>query len=63
MEFSPVGNFYDLRDRLAVGDRVTVLALRNCLPPHEIRSSWIQLGDGAVVSYEGGLHVRVDGCP
>lgn len=62
VEFSPVGTFYDLRDRLAVGDRLVVLALRNCLPPHELRSSWVQLADGEVVSYEGGLHVRVDGC-
>lgn len=62
VEFSPVGTFYDLRDRVAAGDRVVVLALRNCLPPHELRSSWVQLADGEVVSYEGGLHEKVDGC-
>lgn len=62
VEFSPVRTFYDLGDRVRVGDRVLVLALRNCLPPHQLRSSWIQLPDGQVVSYTGGLHRRVDGC-
>lgn len=62
VEFSPVGVFYDLRDRLRIGDRVTVVALRNCLPPNQLRSSWIQLAEGEIVSYEGGLHRRVDGC-
>lgn len=62
VEFSPVGEFYALRDRIRVGDRVTVLALRNCRPPHELRSSWIQLSSGQVISYSGGLHRRVDGC-
>lgn len=62
IEFSPVSTFYDLRDEVSVGDRVVVLALRNCLPPNQLRSSWIQLADGEVISYAGGLHVRVDGC-
>ena len=62
IELSPVRMFYDLVDRVRVGDRVVVLALRNCMPPHELRSSWIQLSDGEIVSYTGGLHRRVDGC-
>lgn len=62
IEFSPVRLFYDLGDRVRVGDRVVVLALRNCLPPHQLRSSWIQLSDRQVVSYTGGLHRTVDGC-
>lgn len=62
IELSPVGTFYDLRDQVRVGDRITLLALRNCEPPHELRSSWIQLSDGQIVSYVGGLHRKVDGC-
>lgn len=62
IEFSPVQAFFDLGNRVRVGDRVVVLALRNCLPPHQLRSSWIQLSDGDVVSYRGGLHRRVHGC-
>lgn len=62
VEFPPVGTLYDPRDRVAAGDRVVVLALRTCLPPHEPRSPWAQLEGGEVVSHEGGLNVRVDGC-
>ncbi|MCV9947601.1 DUF6152 family protein [Rhizobium sp. BT-175] len=62
IEFSPVQTFFDLGDRVRVGDRVLVLALRNCLPPHQLRSSWIQLADSEVVSYAGGLHRRAHGC-
>ncbi|KFC68226.1 hypothetical protein FF80_01950 [Devosia sp. LC5] len=62
VEFSPVSMFYDLRDDIEVGDSVVILALRNCLAPNELRSSWIQLPDGQVHSYTGGLHEKVDGC-
>lgn len=63
IEFSPVRTFYDLADTVKVGDRVLIVALRNCRPPHQLRSSWMQLSDGQIVSYEGGLHRRADGCP
>lgn len=62
IEFSPVRTFYNLGNRVRPGDRVTVLALRNCLPPNQLRSSWIRLSDGEVISYAGGLHRKVDGC-
>lgn len=63
VEFSPVRIFYDLADTVKVGDRIVIVALRNCRPPHQLRSSWMQLSDGQIVSYEGGLHRRADGCP
>ncbi|MBB4003656.1 MAG: hypothetical protein V7704_00105 [Aurantimonas endophytica] len=62
IELSPVRMFYDLADRLSVGDRVVVVALRNCLPPHQLRSSWVRLEDGAVVSYTGDWAPGIDGC-
>ncbi len=62
IEFSPVSEFYDLADRVSVGDRVSVLALRNCLPSNELRSSWINLSDGQVVSYTGDWARLVAGC-
>ncbi|MEZ2126817.1 MULTISPECIES: hypothetical protein [unclassified Sinorhizobium] len=62
IEFSPVQVFFDLGNRVRAGDRVVVLALRNCLPPHQLRRSWIKLSNGDVVSYTGGLHGRVHGC-
>lgn len=62
VEFPPVQTFYRLGDRLRTGDRVTILALRNCLPPHQIRSQWVRLADGSVVEREGRLSYMVDGC-
>ncbi|ODN68529.1 hypothetical protein [Methylobrevis pamukkalensis] len=63
VELSPVQTFYALWSRIKVGNRVTILALRNCRDPHELRSSWIRLEDGTVVSYDRGLHRKTDGCP
>jgi hypothetical protein len=62
VELSPVGMFYDLADRLSVGDQVTIVALRNCLPPHQLRSTWLRLSDGEVISYTGDWAPGVDGC-
>ncbi|WP_200841121.1 DUF6152 family protein [Geminicoccus flavidas] len=62
IELSPVRMFYDLADRLSIGDRVLVVALRNCLPPHELRSTWVRLDDETVVSYTGDWAPGVDGC-
>lgn len=62
IEFSPARTFYRLADRVRVGDRVTVLALRNCLPPNQLRSWWIRLSDGEVVSLSGDWARGVDGC-
>jgi Family of unknown function (DUF6152) len=62
VEFSPVATFYDLRDRIRVGDRVVIVALQNCEPEQQLRSSYIALSDGEVISYTAGLHRKVDGC-
>lgn len=62
VEFSPVSTFYELRDKLRIGDRVMILALRNCDRPQQLRSSWIELSGGEVISYKGGLHRKVETC-
>ncbi|WP_210259258.1 hypothetical protein [Agrobacterium sp. a22-2] len=62
IELSPVRLFYDLADKLSVGDRVTIVALRNCLAPHQLRSTWLRLSTGEVVSYTGDWAPGVDGC-
>ncbi len=62
VELSPVGEFYSLGDQIGVGDRVVVLALRNCLPPFELRSTWVRLPGGQAVSYTGDWARGVDGC-
>ncbi len=63
VEFAPARMFYELSGQLRPGDEVTVLALRNCLPPHQLRSSWLRLSDGKVLSYTGDWAPSVDGCP
>lgn len=62
VELSPVRAFYDLAGRLSVGDQVTIVVLRNCLSPHQLRSTWLRLPDGEVVSYIGDWAPGVDGC-
>ncbi|MFP5077983.1 hypothetical protein ACLE20_11810 [Rhizobium sp. YIM 134829] len=62
IELSPVRMFYDLARKLKPGDRVTVVALRNCLSPHQLRSTWLRLTNGEVASYTGDWAPRVDGC-
>ncbi|WP_163269550.1 hypothetical protein [Chelativorans alearense] len=52
----------DLADRIQVNDRVSLVALRNCLPPHEIRSRWIRVASGDVVTVAGETQAEVQGC-
>lgn len=52
----------DLADRVMVGDRVALVALRNCQPPHEHRSRWIRLASGDVVTRGGETQAEVQGC-
>lgn len=62
VELSPVRMFYDLEQKLRSGDRVTLVALQNCLSPHQLRSTWVRLSGGEVVSYTGDWARGVDGC-
>jgi len=62
IELSPVRMFFELGPRVRNGDRVTILALRNCLPPHQLRSFWIRLADGQIISHEGDWARGVEGC-
>jgi|TARA_R110002012_G_scaffold26773_1_gene86769 hypothetical protein len=62
IELSPVRTFYDLEETLWPGNEVTLVALRNCRPPHQLRSTWLRLRDGTVVSYDGDWAPGVDGC-
>jgi hypothetical protein len=62
VELSPVRMFYDLEAKVKPSDRVTLVALRNCLPPHQLRSTWIRLRDGETLSYSSDWAPGVDGC-
>lgn len=62
VELSPVRMFYDLEHKLKPGDRVTLVVLRNCLSPHQLRSTWLRLANGEIASYTGDWAPGVDGC-
>jgi hypothetical protein len=51
-----------LEGRIKPGDRIAVMALRNCQPPHEHRSRWIRLADGEIVTVTGRTQAEVEGC-
>ena len=62
IEFPPTSRFFDLEGRLWPGDRVAVIALRNCERPHQLRGQWIALPDGTTVVRAGRVQDEVDGC-
>jgi hypothetical protein len=51
-----------LNNRVKVGDRIALVALRNCQPPHEHRSRWIRLASGEIVTVTGHTQAEVEGC-
>lgn len=52
----------ELQGRIANGDRIALVALRNCLPPNQHRSRWIRLASGEVVSVAGRMQTEVQNC-
>jgi len=62
IEFPPVALFFDLDGRIAAGDRVAVIALRNCEAPHQLRGQWIAPADGAPVVRSGRVQTEVQTC-
>jgi Family of unknown function (DUF6152) len=62
IEFPPVQRFFGLADRIRVGDRVAVVALRNCDEPHQLRGQYVRLADGHVVLRSGRMQREVSGC-
>jgi hypothetical protein len=63
IEFPPVSLFFDLASSVKPGDRITVIALRNCNAPYQLRGQWIQLANGKSVLRRGRMQTEVKGCP
>jgi hypothetical protein len=62
VEFPPVARFFDIGDMIAVGDRIGLVALRNCDEPHQLRGQWVQPATGVPVVREGRMQEEVAGC-
>jgi hypothetical protein len=62
LEFPPVARFLELGSDVRVGDMVAVIALHNCVAPHQLRGQWIRLASGRVVVREGRMQNEVAGC-
>jgi Family of unknown function (DUF6152) len=52
----------ELEGNIASGDKIALVALRNCLPPNQYRSRWIRIASGEVVSLAGRTQTEVNGC-
>ncbi|XWN30478.1 MAG: hypothetical protein ROR55_23840 [Devosia sp.] len=62
VEFPPVRQFFALDGAIRSGDRVAIVALRNCQPPGQLRGQAIRLPDGEWVVRRGRMQTEVDGC-
>ncbi len=62
VEFPPVRRFFDLADRIEVGDRIALIVLRNCEPPHQLRAQWVAPESGPPVVRSGRMQSEVESC-
>ena len=62
VELPPTQQYFSLSDRIAVGDRVAIVALRNCEPPHQYNGQWLRLEGGETVARSRAMSYMIDGC-
>lgn len=62
IEFPPVRRFFALEERVRPGDRIAVIALRNCEPPHQLRAQWVAPESGPPVVRSGRMQSEVERC-
>lgn len=62
VEFPPIGTFFGLDGHVGVGDRVAIVAYRNCDPPHQLRGQWISVEAYGEAEASGRVQTEVDGC-
>ncbi|MGL4728640.1 MAG: DUF6152 family protein [Bosea sp. (in: a-proteobacteria)] len=62
VEFPPVSTFYQMGSQIRVGERVAIIALRNCNAPHQLRSQWVRAAAGTVIERGGRMSGQVNGC-
>lgn len=62
IEFPPVRRFFALEERIQPGDRIALIALRNCEPPHQLRAQWVAPESGPPVVRSGRMQSEVERC-
>jgi hypothetical protein len=62
LELPPTAQYSSLGDRIARGDRIAAVAVRNCEPPRQLNVQWLQLPDGEVASRTGAMSYMVEEC-
>lgn len=62
LELPPTSQYSSLGDRIARGDRIAAVAVRNCQPPHQLNVQWLRLPDGKVESRTGAMSYMVEEC-
>jgi hypothetical protein len=62
VEFPPVAEFNNLEDRIASGDSISMVVLRNCDPPNQLRAQWVAPAEGEPVLRSRVWQDEVAGC-
>ncbi|MGU3399861.1 hypothetical protein ACLBWS_08980 [Brucellaceae bacterium D45D] len=62
VELPPTQQYFGLGDKIRPGDRIAVVALRNCEEPHQLNGQWLRLADGEIVVRSGPMTYMVKGC-
>lgn len=62
IELPPVAIFNSLESRIKVGDRIGLIVLRNCDPPHQYRALWVAPVEGLPVNRDRRYQGEVQGC-
>lgn len=63
IEFSPLPQFTALRESVSVGQRIQVMAFRNCIGANDLRGHWVRTASGTVAQRENRPTSAVNGCP
>lgn len=62
LELPPTAQYASLGNRIASGNQIAAIAVRNCEPPHQLNVQWLRLPDGKVESRTGAMSYMVEEC-
>ncbi len=62
LELPPTSQYVGLGDRVAVGDRIAAVAVRNCEAPYQLNVQWLRLADGSIESRQAAMSYMVEQC-